>query len=185
MKKTKIIAFSGSLRSASLNTQIIKAAQQLTGECCDIELITYANLPLYNQDDADLATPGRVLEIAQHVQAADAILWVTPEYNYSLPAALKNLIDWLSRQAPQPFAGKPAAIMSASMGLLGGARVQYHLRQILVCLDMVVLNKPEVMIGSAHEKFDTSGTLIDEVTQTLMVAQIKALCDLSQQLLKA
>lgn len=182
MKKTKIIAFSGSLRSASFNTLVIKAAQQLAPENCEIELINYSSLPLYNQDDADLVTPTLLLEIAAQVAAADAILWVTPEYNYSLPAALKNLIDWLSRQAPQPLVGKPAAIISASMGLLGGARVQYHLRQVLVCLDMAVLNKPEVMIGSVHEKFDASGTLLDDTTQTLIAAQIQALCALSQQL---
>ena len=182
MKKTKIIAFSGSLRSASFNTLAIKAAQQLAPVGCEIELINYSSLPLYNQDDADLATPTLLLEIADKVRAADAVLWVTPEYNYSLPAALKNLIDWLSRQAPQPLAGKPAAIISASMGLLGGARVQYHLRQILVCLDMAVLNKPEVMIGGAHEKFDASGQLFDDTTQTLIAAQMQALCELSQKL---
>lgn len=182
MKKTKIIAFSGSLRAASFNTFAIKAAQQLAPEDCEIELIDYSALPLYNQDQADLSTPLLVLDIAEKVRAADAILWATPEYNYSLPGALKNLIDWLSRQAPQPLAGKPAAIISASMGMLGGARVQYHLRQILVCLDVHVLNKPEIMIGQAHEKFDAQGQLLDETTNTLIATQMQALCAFSQQL---
>ena len=182
MKKTKIIAFSGSLRAASFNTFAIQAAQQLAPENCEIELINYASLPLYNQDEADVATPALLLAIAEKVRSADGILFATPEYNYSVPGALKNLIDWLSRQAPQPFAGKPAAIISASMGLLGGARVQYHLRQILVCLDVQVLNKPEVMIGNAHEKFAANGQLLDETTNTLIAAQLQALCALSKQL---
>ncbi|ART83306.1 NADPH-dependent FMN reductase [Oceanisphaera profunda] len=182
MKKTKIIAFSGSLRAASFNTFAIKAAQQLAPAGCEIELINYADLPLYNQDEADVETPALLLAIAEKVRAADGILFATPEYNYSLPGALKNLIDWLSRQAPQPLAGKPTAIISASMGMLGGARVQYHLRQILVCLDVHVLNKPEIMIGQAHEKFDAQGQLLDETTNTLIATQMQALCAFSQQL---
>lgn len=182
MTKTKIIAFSGSLRAASFNTMAIKAAQQLAPAGCEIELIDYSGLPLYNQDHADQSTPPLVLDIAEKVRAADAILWATPEYNHSLPGALKNLIDWLSRQTPQPLAGKPAAIISASMGLLGGARVQAHLRQILVCLDVHVLNKPEIMMGQAHEKFDSEGHLQDTITQELIAAQMQALCAFSQQL---
>ena len=85
--------------------------------------------------------------MAEKITAADGVIIVTPEYNYSVPGILKNALDWLSRLSPQPLAGKPVAIQTASPGLIGGARAQYHLRQSLVFLDALVLNKPEAMVG--------------------------------------
>jgi chromate reductase len=103
------------------------------------------------------------------------VIIVTPEYNYSVPGVLKNALDWLSRLPTQPFAGKPTMIQSGSPGVIGGARAQYHLRQILVFLDATVMNKPEVMIGQIASKVDAgSGELTDEATRGFIAAQLKA-----------
>ena len=111
------------------------------------------------------------------IRDADAILFVTPEYNYSVPGVLKNAIDWASRPPEQPFAGKPAAIMGASPGVIGTARAQYHLRQIAVFLDLKVLNKPEVMIGGAADRFDSAGNLTHEPTREFIGKTLAALQD--------
>jgi len=180
--KIRIVAFSGSLRKASYNTAAIHTAMEISAEQCEIELLDISDLPLYNEElDGDNA-PEQVLQLAQKVLAADAILFSTPEYNYSISGVLKNAIDWLSKQSPQPFAGKPAAIMSASMSFLGGARAQYHLRQIMIYLDVHFINKPEVMIASAHEKFDSKGHLTDDMTRDVIGQMITALTQLSDQL---
>jgi chromate reductase len=109
------------------------------------------------------------------VAAADALLVVTPEYNYSIPGMLKNAIDWVSRPPEQPFAGKPAAIMSTSGSILGGARAQYHLRQIFVFVDAHPLNKPEVIVPRAQDKFDAELRLTDDHTRKAIAAQLEAL----------
>ncbi len=113
-------------------------------------------------------------QAADAIAAADGVVIVSPEYNYSMPGGLKNAIDWLSRLKPQPFAGKPVAIQSASGGALGGARMQYHLRQSMVFLDAHVLNRPEVMIGQAPSKVDAEGRLADEATRKFIADQLVA-----------
>jgi chromate reductase, NAD(P)H dehydrogenase (quinone) len=119
--------------------------------------------------------------MAKTIESADGVIIVTPEYNYSIPGPLKNAIDWLSRFTPQPFAGKPIAIQTASPGLLGGVRAHYHLRQMLVYLDALILNKPEVMIGGVVGKIDTATmTLSDEESSAFLVAQIEALAKLAR-----
>ena len=116
--------------------------------------------------------------MGEAIAAADGVVIVTPEYNYSVPGVLKNAIDWLSRLPNQPFAGKPVAIQSASPGALGGARAQYHLRQSLVFLDARVLNRPEVMVGGAYGKADmASGDLTDQATKDFIAGQLKAFAD--------
>jgi chromate reductase len=112
--------------------------------------------------------------MAEAIRAADGVVIVTPEYNYSVPGVLKNAIDWLSRLPSQPFAGKPLAIQSASPGALGGARAQYHLRQMLVFLDAMVLNKPEVMVSGAASKISPEGELTDEATRKFLAGQLEA-----------
>jgi chromate reductase, NAD(P)H dehydrogenase (quinone) len=180
--KTRIVAFSGSLRKDSYNTAAVRVAMEMAPEDCDIELVDISKLPLYNQElDGDKA-PREVIQLAEKVMAADAILFSTPEYNYSVPGVLKNAIDWLSRQKPQPFAGKPAAIMSASMSQFGGARAQYHLRQIMIYLDVHFVNKPEVMISGAHEKFDSHGQLADATTRDFIGQLVTALVTLNHKL---
>jgi chromate reductase, NAD(P)H dehydrogenase (quinone) len=182
MTNIHIVAFSGSLRKSSFNTAAINAAAQLMPENCTIELLDISELPLYNQELDGENTPQQVLTLAQKVASADAILFATPEYNYSVPGVLKNAIDWLSRQQPQPFAGKPAAMMSASMSLFGGARAQYHLRQIMIYLDVHFINKPEVMIAGAHDKFNEQGQLADELTRDFIEQLMAALVSWSVKL---
>src|SRR5678810_1344691 len=125
-------------------------------------------IPPFNQDQ-EKQPPTRVTELKAKVRAADAILFATPEYNYSVPGVLKNAIDWASRPyGDNPFNEKPVAIMSASVGMLGGARAQYHLRQIFVFLNMHPINTPEIIVPFAHDKFDANGKLMDENTQKFL-----------------
>jgi chromate reductase len=116
------------------------------------------------------------------IASADAVLIVTPEYNYSIPGVLKNAIDWASRPPSQPFDGKPIAIMGASPGMLGSARAQYHLRQCFVFLNGMVMNRPEVMISAANTKFDEAGNLTDQGTRDFIQKFLTALADWTQRL---
>lgn len=162
---TRIIGISGSLRQASFNTAALRAAQELAPDGVIIEIASLADIPLYDQDLRDKSVPAAVEKLCKQVMEADAMLFASPEYNYSVSGVLKNAIDWLSRLKPQPFAGKPAAVIGASMGLIGTARAQYDLRKIMVSLDVHFLNKPEIMIAQAHERFDANGKLTDGQTR--------------------
>src|SRR5690606_14643975 len=139
-----VLGISGSLRQHSYNTAALRAAMALAPAGMRIEAADIATIPLYNEDVRDQGWPAPVERLREQVRAADALLFVTPEYNYSVPGVLKNAIDWVSRPPEQPFAGKPAAVMGASPGRLGTARAQYHLRQSMVFLDVRLLNRPEV-----------------------------------------
>ena len=161
----KILGISGSLRKGSLNTQLLHAAQELAPQGIDIEIFAINDIPLFNEDVQAQGFPASTLSFRERIAAADALLFATPEYNYSMPGVLKNAIDWASRPPIQPFAGKKAAIIGASMGALGTARAQYHLRQTGVFLDIHFMNRPELMVGAAHEKFDAEGRLIHEPTR--------------------
>jgi chromate reductase len=157
-----ILGIAGSLRKASYNQGALRAAQGLTPEGVKIEIFDLNGIPPFNQDE-DQHPPDKAAQFKARIRAADAILIVTPEYNYSIPGVLKNAIDWASRPyGDNSWEGKPVAIMGASVGAAGTARAQYHLRQIFVYLNMHALNKPEVMIGSASERFDEKGNLVDE-----------------------
>ena len=170
-----VLGFSGSLRKGSLNTAALKAAAELAPADMKIIVADISDLPLYNEDVREQGYPPAVQRVREQVRNADAILFVTPEYNYSIPGVLKNAIDWISRPPEQPFAGKPAAIMGVSPGAVGTARAQYHLRQVGVFLDLLFLNKPEVMIGSAATRFDAAGNLTDAATREHMQKQLIAL----------
>jgi chromate reductase len=141
----------------------------------ELEILEIGNLPLFNQDlEYDL--PAVVKELKDKIKAADAVLFVGPEYNYSVSGVLKNAIDWASRPyTDNSFAGKPAAIMGASIGSIATARMQYHLRQIMVFLDMHPLSQPEMMVGNAPDKFDAEGNLIDEKTHEKIAEILEAL----------
>ena len=131
--------------------------------------LTNGRLPqLYNEDVRALGFPPPVERLRAQIAAADALLFVTPEYNYSMPGVLKNAIDWASRPPDQPFNDKPMAVMGASQGLSGTMRAQYHLRQMMIFLDGHFINKPEVMIQQAAAKFDAAGNLTDETTAGLI-----------------
>ena len=145
----KVTAIVGSLRKGSLHRQIMTHYQQLCADQFELKEGPIAGIPVYN---ADLEQPDSVRSLAQEIASSKGVIFFTPEYNYSVPGGLKNAIDWLSRCDPQPLNGKPVTIVGASPGNVGTARMQYHLRQIGVFLDMRFMNKPEVMIGQAMQK---------------------------------
>ena len=160
-----ILGIAGSLRSESFNRAALRAATELVPEGATIQTFKLDGIPGFNQDE-EQNPPAKVTELKQRIRAADAILIVTPEYNYSIPGVLKNAIDWASRPyGDSAWNGKPAAIMGASVGTIGTARAQYHLRQMMVFLNMFPINQPEVMIGNAHQRFDADGNLTDDATK--------------------
>ena len=161
----KVLGISGSLRKGSFNSAALRAAQSLVPEGMTIDIAEIGDIPLYNEDVRSAGMPPPVERFRQEIAAADALLFVSPEYNFSVPGVLKNAIDWASRPPNQPFNEKPLAIMGASGGPLGTARGQYHLRQVLYGLNAFVLNKPEVFIGQAATKFDEAGNLTDQMTK--------------------
>jgi chromate reductase len=127
-----------------------------------------------------------VIELKRRIREADAILIVTPEYNYSIPGVLKNAIDWASRPyGDSAWNGKPVALMGASIGAIGTARAQYHLRQVFVFLNMFPINQPEVMISNAGERFDAGGNLTDETTKKLIRQLLQSLADWTRRLAQA
>jgi chromate reductase, NAD(P)H dehydrogenase (quinone) len=175
MSDIKVLGMSGSLRKGSFNTMALRAAQGLVPAGMTIDTVGLGDLPLYNDDVRAAGYPAPVQAFRDKIAAADALLFVTPEYNYSVSGVLKNAIDWGSRPPNQPFDGKPIAIMGASGGVLGTARAQYHLRQMCVFLNMCPINKPEVMIGQAQTRFDAEGRLTDETTRGLIKQLLESL----------
>lgn len=159
-----VLGISGSLRQGSYNTMALRAAQKLAPQGMRIELAPLDDIPMYNDDVRAQGFPAPVQALKDKVRAADAVLLVTPEYNFSIPGVLKNALDWLSRPPEPPFDGKPVALMGASPGPVGTARVQYHLRQVLVFMNTFTVNKPEVFISHAASKFNEAGELTDETT---------------------
>jgi chromate reductase, NAD(P)H dehydrogenase (quinone) len=163
-----ILGIAGSLRKGSYNRAALRAAQQLAPEGAKVEIFDLDGIPGFNQDE-ERNLPSQVVQLKAKIRAADAILLVTPEYNYSVPGVLKNAIDWASRPyGESAWDGKPVAVMGASPGFTGTARAQHHLRQSFVFLNMYALNQPEVMIGHAQEKFDENGHLTDEKTRQVI-----------------
>ncbi|HEX7184692.1 MAG TPA: NAD(P)H-dependent oxidoreductase [Thermoanaerobaculia bacterium] len=177
-----ILGLVGSLRARSYNKGLMQAAQDLLPEGASLTVADIGNLPLFNEDlEKDMPVEARTLK--QQVQDADAILIATPEYNYSVPGVLKNAIDWASRPYGQnSFNGKPVAIMGASVGMIGTARAQYHLRQMFVFLNMHPVNQPEVMVSFAGKNFDEEGRLTNETTKGLIRDLLKALVEWSRRI---
>lgn len=166
MKTFNIVGLSGSLRDKSYNTSLLRAAGQYASAYgMQIDAVDIGSLPLFSED-GESPLPAAVVAFKEKIATADGVLFVTPEYNYSISGSLKNAIEWGTRPyGDNSFDEKPAGIMSASVGILGGVRAQYHLRQILVSPNMHVMNYPEVMVGQAKEKFNEVGELVDESTQ--------------------
>jgi chromate reductase len=178
MSTIRVLGIAGSLRKGSFNRAALRAAQGLMPAGAVLEIAGIDGLPGFNQDE-EKTPPAKVAELKAKIRAADAVLFVTPEYNYSIPGVLKNAIDWTSRPyGDSAWKGKPAAVMGASTGVLGTARAQYHLRQCLVFLDMPAVNQPEVMIAQAAQKFDAEGNLTDDKTRELTAKLLANLCDL-------
>ncbi len=170
----KWVVLVGSVRKGSYNAALARALSSVAPEGVELEILpSIALLPIYDGDVEAAGMPAPVTALADAIAAADALVIVTPEYNYSIPGGLKNALDWLSRVKDAPLKGKPTLIMSASPGVFGGARAQYHLRQVLVVLDAHVMNVPEVMVGQVHTKV-TDGELTDEGTLSFVGKQLAA-----------
>ncbi len=169
MKKPfQILGIAGSLRRQSYNRAVLRAAQRLVPADVTLDIFELDGIPPFNEDD-EHQLPAKVIELKKRVRGADAVLIVTPEYNYSIPGVLKNAIDWGSRPyGDNVWTEKPVAIMGASIGRFGTARAQYHLRQVLLSLNMRPINRPEGMIGNAAAHFDADGNLTDETTRGLI-----------------
>ena len=180
--KITILGIAGSLREKSYNRAALRAAQQLAPEGAEVEIFDINGIPGFSEDD-EQNPPAKVTALKEKIRAADAILFVTPEYNYSIPGVLKNAIDWASRPyGDSAWDGKPVAVMGASVGVLGTARAQYHLRQMFVFLNMHAVNQPEVMIGNAAQRFDEQGNLTDETTKKLIGQLLQNLMVWTRQL---
>jgi chromate reductase len=170
-----VVAFCGSLRKGSFNRQLMNASIGLAPPGMSItEGPSYAKLPLYNFDDQQsTGFPKDSDALHESIKAADGVLIVSPEYNWSIPAGLKNAIDWLSRYKEVSLKDKPVAIQSAAGGLLGGARMQYHLRMSLHAIDAQLFGKPEVIVNMAASKF-ADGKLTDQGAIELIKQQLAA-----------
>ena len=181
-KGINVLAICGSLRAGSYNRAALRTAIELKPPGMTIETADIGSFPLYNEDVRAQGFPPPVEKLRQQIKEADALLFATPEYNYSISGVLKNAIDWASRPPDQPFNGKPVAIMGATAGLWGTSRAQYHLRQSCVFLNMLPINKPEVLIAQAQNKFDAEGRLTDQATRDLIGQLLVALRDWTHRL---
>lgn len=180
--KLSILGFAGSLRQGSFNKAILRTAQEMVPADAKLEIFDLEGIPPFNQDLENQPVE-KVKEFKAAIRAADALLIATPEYNYSMPGVLKNALDSASRPyGDNALDGKPVAIMGASIGMLGTARAQYHLRQSCVFLNMYPLNLPEVMVPFAQGKIDDSGRLTDETTREKIAELVKALIIWAQRL---
>lgn len=172
-----ILAISGSLRKASLNTKLLHAIKAMAGEKLSIEIATLHGIPLYDGDDeAATGKPEAVLALDHRIRAADGLIIATPEYNFSIPGVLKNATDWLSRGG-SPFKWKRTGIVGVSAGLVGTARSQYHLRQNMQALEALVMPKPEVFVRSGEKMFDSDGAISDEPTRKSVAGWITAFAE--------
>ena len=168
MADLKVLGISGSLRRGSYNTAALRTCAELLPAGMTMTYARIDDIPLFNQDLFDAGMPEPVKRFRAEVAAADGLLIASPEYNFSVTAALKNAIDWGSRAPNQVFQDKAVAIFSATTGPVGGVRNQYDLRRILTQLWGHVLPRPEVFIGNAQSKFDAQGRLSDETTRKFL-----------------
>jgi chromate reductase, NAD(P)H dehydrogenase (quinone) len=176
-KILNVVSICGSLRKGSYNRMVMNALQGYAPEGMRIaEAPSYAEFPLYNADIQNSAGfPAPVQTMAEAIRAADGVIFVSPEYNYSIPGALKNAIDWVSRLPNQPFVGKPVAIISAAAGILGGGRMQYDLRRCMIFVDALTMNKPEIFIGNVSQRIDEkTGQIKDEQAIGFIKQQLAA-----------
>jgi chromate reductase, NAD(P)H dehydrogenase (quinone) len=180
MSKTiRILGIAGSLQHESYNGSVLRAVAQFAPEEATIDVFEIDGIPLLSENDL----PAEVVELKRQIREADAVLFVMPEYNYSIPEALQNVIDWTSPPSDDnAWSGKPAAVMSESIGGFGAVRAHCHLRQVMDSLDMIPLNQPEVMIGAAGEHFDTVEKLTDDETKEYVARVIQSLVDWTRRI---
>jgi chromate reductase len=180
----KVLGICGSLRQKSFNMAALKAAGELMPAGLKLEITGIGDLPIYNADIQEKGFPAAATRLREEILAADALLFASPENNWSVSACLKNAIDWMSRFQVQPFQNKPAAVFSATGGPVGGARGQYDLRRMLSGLGVVWLARPEVFIGNAASKF-AEGKLTDETTRKFLTEQMLAFEDWIKRMKRA
>lgn len=183
-KKLTIVGISGSLRKDSYNTALLRAAQELMPDDAELEIVSIADIPFFNEDVEAAGLPESVQAFRAKLQAADGLLVAMPEYNYSIPGVLKNALDWASRPGPdkvQPLSDKPLSVIGASPGAYGTARGQHHMRQVSVNMNMHPLTKPEVMVTFADKKI-SDGKLTDEATRTVLRDHLVALVKWTRRL---
>jgi chromate reductase len=172
---SNVITICGSLRKGSFNRMLANLLPGLAPAGMTITPSPSIEMPLYNSDMQAEGFPPAATALAEAIRAADGVIIVSPEYNWTIPGGLKNAIDWVSRTKDQPFANKPVCLQSCSMGILGGARAQYHMRQSMVFLNAFVFNTPEVLVAQAQNKFDDkTGELKDEATRNVIKQQLEA-----------
>lgn len=174
MKNLDIVGICGSLRAGSLNRMAMNLAGELMPEGMQLNTAEIRDVPFFDGDMLANGMPESVVALRERIRQADGVVIVTPEYNFSIPGVLKNALDWISRGDDQPFAFKPVAIISAAPGPVGGARVQYDLRRVMLFMNAQVLAKPEVFIGGAMAKFNAQGECTDEVTRKFVGDQMLA-----------
>lgn len=171
-----VLGFSGSLRKASYNSGLLRAAKEVLPENMTLKIFDLSPIPLFNQD-LESNQPESIKIFKDKIKTADALLIAVPEYNYSIAGVLKNAMDWASRPAKDsPLNGKPFAMMGAGGGL-GTARAQYHFRQLAVYTNMFTFNKPELFVPRAYEKFDKEGNLLDESIRERIKLLLETLAD--------
>ena len=179
----RVLGVAGSLRRASLNRALLRAAQELAPEGMEISAFDLLAVPLYNGDVEAQGDPDGVAAFKQAIREADSVLMVTPEYNHGVPGVMKNAVDWASRP-PQsaPLARKPVGIIGASPGMTGSARGQSQLRQAFEFTNSYCMPQPELLVFRAHEKFDTEGRLVDEPTATHLRRYLEAFLEWTRRL---
>lgn len=189
METFRILGISGSLRQASFNTGLLRAAGELLPNHVSMSLYDLSSIPLYNRDIEVQGLPESVQDFNSCIAAADALLIASPEYNHSVSGALKNAIDWASRrssgEAHSVLYGKPAAFMGAANSVRATARGQAHLRDIAYAVNLQVLSSPVVLVSGAKDKFDDNGRLVDELTQQQIRELLTALISWIRKLQEA
>ena len=175
--KHNVAVIVGSLRKDSINRKVARALIELAHPSLNLDIVEIGQLPLYNQD-LDDNPPAAWTSFRQRIKAADAVLFVTPEYNRSVPGPLKNALDVGSRPYGQSvWNGKPGAVVSASPGAIGGFGANHHLRQSLVFLNVPVLQQPEVYLSAADKLFGPDGTLANDATRKFLQGFLQAFAD--------
>ena len=165
----RVLGLAGSLRKASLNRALLRAAVELAPPGMRLATFDLAVVPLYDGDVEAAGDPEGVVALKQAIRAADGLLMATPEYNHGVPGVMKNAVDWASRPPRgAPLGGKPVGIIGASPGMTGSARGQSQLRQAFEFTDSYCMPQPEILVFRAHEKFDPAGALTDEPTRTFL-----------------
>lgn len=182
----EMLVICGSLREDSFNAALVRSLSALAPGNATITIApSIGNIPHYDGDlEVASGVPANALTLGGMVRDADAIIIVSPEYNSSIPGVLKNALDWLSRIAGQPVAGKPALVQSVSPGAFGGARMQPHLKQVLGAMGAHVFPRPDVAIGSSGQRFDEDGRLTDNTTREMVRTQLAAFAKFADKLVE-